>query len=55
MSEVFKWVAALGAGAAATFLQFLQGVPSASWWQAMVIAALVRIVSWAVAKLPVKA
>ena len=52
MAEVMKWLAAFGAGAAATLLQYVQGASTANWWQALVVAALVRLCSWAVAKIP---
>ena len=54
MKEILKWVHGLGAGALVALWHYLQGVPGANWWQVAVVAVLVRVMGWLVAKVPVE-
>lgn len=51
-TELLKWLQSVGAGAVFTLYQYVQGIPTAGWWQVVIVAILVRLVGYAVSKLP---
>lgn len=55
LTELVKWLQGLGAGLVFTLVEYVQHVPTTSWWQIAFMAALVRLLGFLVAKLPVPA
>jgi len=52
--ELLKWLQGVGVGVLFTLIQYFQNVPATSWWQIAVMAILVRLLGFIVAKLPVE-